>query len=125
MCPIGRSQGRRVDDDWLPSGELADELDHVLRSARTIARFAIPQCDEGSTAQALRQRRVEYPAIAAVVDTDTGRRRSKLFRHDENRAARVLRYLGEAALPAMLRIGKSHRLGEELVFGASKMQLDP
>ena len=25
----------------------------------------------------------------------------------------------------MVRIGKSHRLGEELVFGASKMQLDP
>ena len=30
-------------------------------------------------------------AIAAVVDTDAGRRGPKLFRHDENRAARVLR----------------------------------
>ena len=34
-------------------------------------------------------------------------------------------YLREAALPATIRIGKSHRLGEELVFGASQMQLDP
>src|SRR5947207_2583169 len=88
---ISASQGRRIDDDWLPSGELAHEFDHVLRSARAIARFAIPQRNERSAAQALRQRRVEYPAIAAVVDTDAGRRGPKLFRHDENRAARVLR----------------------------------
>ena len=80
---------------------------------------------KGGTAQALRQRRVEHPTVAAVVDTDTGGRGPKLFRHDENRAAGVPRYLREAALPAMVRIGKSHRLGEELVFGAGKMQLYP
>src|SRR5580693_752190 len=71
------------------------------------------------------QRRVEHPTVAAVVDTDTSGRGPKLFRHDQNRAAGALRYLGEAALPAAVRIGKSHRLGEELVFGASKTQLDP
>ena len=33
--------------------------------------------------------------------------------------------LREAALPAPVRIGKGHRLGEEFVFGASQTQLDP
>src|SRR5207248_135137 len=86
---ISASQGCRINDDRLPSGELAHQFDHVLRSAWAIARFAIPQRNEESAAQALRQRRVEYPAIAAVVDTDAGRRGPKLFRHDENRAAGV------------------------------------
>ena len=37
----------------------------------------------------------------------------------------VLRYAREAALPATVRIGKCHRLGEELVLGAGETQLDP
>src|SRR4051812_24054967 len=49
---------------------------------------------------------------------------TELLRHDENGSRGVIPDVGEALLPAAVRIGESYRLGEELVLRTGEAQLD-
>src|SRR5216683_8227967 len=113
----------RIDDLGSAPRQLVHEFDHVLRAAGAVARLAVPQRDEEGLPEAHRQRAVQDPAVAAVMDADAPRRRPELLRHHEDRRRLFILNLLEAPLPAMVGVGEGDRLRQELLLGARQSQL--